>query len=242
MTHRLLIAEDDPHTRAALEELASADGYEVVAVGDGLSAKRAIDARPFDLICLDVMMPMTNGFDLCKHIRSTDHHTPIIFITAKGEEIDKVVGFELGADDYISKPFGSHEVLARIKAVLRRCSRTTVATDKTAPVEPTAHDAFQMGDLQVVPSKLRAYRNEDPIPLSAREMQILILLHQANGDVVSRRTLYQCCWDAVAVPNSRTVDQTVSQLRKRIEQDVKQPKIIRTVYGVGYRFENEEQA
>ena len=133
MSQRILVAEDDRHTRAALDELLSAEGYQVTAVGDGLSASREVQSHAFDLICLDVMMPIKSGFDVCRKIRETDSRIPIIFITAKGEEIDKVVGFEIGADDYISKPFGSHEVVARVKAVLRRCSPATESPWRCSP-------------------------------------------------------------------------------------------------------------
>ncbi|EGF29908.1 response regulator transcription factor [Rhodopirellula baltica] len=234
---RILIAEDDRHTRAALEELLGAEGYDVATVGDGLSASKMIESKNFDLVCLDVMMPMKSGFDVCRLLRAEDHRTPVIFITAKGDEIDKVVGLELGADDYISKPFGSHEVIARVKAVLRRCQPEPSQTPSVK--DPTTHVAFNMDDLQVTPAKLRATRGETTIELTARELQILILLHDADGDVVHRQTLFQECWGHNRVPNSRTVDQTVSQLRKRIEIDPKHPRIIQTVYGIGYRCECE---
>lgn len=236
MTQRILVAEDDRHTRAALCELLETEGFEVVAVGDGLSADRAIGAARFDLLCLDVMMPIKSGFDLCRQLRKTDKRTPVIFITAKGESIDKIIGFELGADDYISKPFGSHEVIARVKAVLRRCSpeNQSIAPEK---IDPSVENDFAMADVRVQPSKMRACRGDTMMDLTARELQILIVLHRACGDVVSRQSLYRQCWDSDRVPNSRTVDQTVSQLRKRIELDPKKPAIIETVYGVGYRYD-----
>ncbi|PHQ36248.1 response regulator transcription factor [Rhodopirellula bahusiensis] len=234
---RILIAEDDRHTRAALEELLQAEGYDVATVGDGLSASKMMESKKFDLVCLDVMMPMKSGYDVCRLLRANDKQTPVIFITAKGEEIDKVVGFELGADDYISKPFGSHEVIARVKAVLRRCQPETSSAPDSK--DPTAHLAFNMDNLQITPAKLRATRGDTVIELTARELQILILLHDADGDVVHRQTLFQECWGQNRVPNSRTVDQTVSQLRKRIEIDPKHPRIIQTVYGIGYRCECE---
>ncbi len=237
MTQRILIAEDDRHTRAALGELLQDEGFEVITVGDGMSAMRSIETNAFDLICLDVMMPMKSGFDVCRNLRKTNPRTPVIFITAKGEEIDKVVGFELGADDYISKPFGSHEVIARVKAVLRRCSSNTGADDADV-IDPSTVNDFQMAGLRVQPSKMRACRDDQPaIELTMRELQILVALFRARGDVVSRRTLYRLCWDNDRIPNSRTVDQTVSQLRKRIERDAKHPLIIETVYGVGYRHD-----
>ena len=241
MSHRILIAEDDPNTRGALREIIGLEGYEVVTAADGLAAKRQLESLTFDLLCLDVMMPTHSGFDLCRWVRQRDAVTPIIFITAKGDEIDKVVGFELGADDYICKPFGSHEVVARIRAVLRRCAPQTQPADTTgeatAASDPTSHASFPMGDLLIHPAKLRACRGNKEIRLTPRELHILILLHQADGDVVSRNALYQQAWEAESIPNSRTVDQTLSQLRKRIEVDAKHPRIIQTVYGIGYRYD-----
>jgi DNA-binding response OmpR family regulator len=159
---------------------------------------------------------------------------PILFITAKGEEIDKVVGLELGADDYIVKPFGGKEVLARIRAVARRCFRQPGET----PHEPPATDEpFTMRNLEVIPRQLRAKRGGKTIELSPRELRILRLLARRPGEVVDRDQLFRAGWNENHIPNSRTLDQTISQLRKRIETDPKHPRIIQTVYGVGYRFE-----
>lgn len=237
MTTRILIAEDDRHTRAALEELLRDEGYEVTSVPDGMSAIQAIESKSFDLVCLDIMMPMKSGFDVGRKLRRKDTKTPIIFITAKGEEIDKVLGFEIGADDYISKPFGSHEVIARVKAVLRRCQPDSAHPGETD--DPTLHASFTMDDLKIVPAKMRATRGGQTVELTVRELHILVLLHDADGDVIHRSTLFEKCWGYDRVPNSRTVDQTVSQLRKRIERDPKHPRIIQTVYGIGYRFDPE---
>ncbi|QDV61168.1 response regulator transcription factor [Crateriforma conspicua] len=235
MTPRILIAEDDRHTRSALQELLESEGYHVAAFGDGLSAADAIKQHAFDLLCLDVMMPIKSGFDLCRQVRQHDQRTPIIFITAKGEQIDKVIGFEIGADDYIAKPFGSHEVIARVKAVLRRCYPESSGTSHDE-CEVTQHPPFEMSDLRVIPSQMKAVRGEQTYDLTRREILILTMLFDANGDVVSRKDLYHRCWGTDKMPNSRSVDQTVSQLRKAIECDPKQPVIIQTVYGVGYRY------
>lgn len=235
MIRRILIAEDDVHTRSAIQELLAGEGHDVTAVGDGLSAKRALQAGRFDLVCLDVMMPMKSGFDVCKELRVKDRRVPVIFITAKGEEIDKVVGFELGADDYISKPFGSHEMIARVKAVLRRCYPEDDETSDSSTADLGDTPDFRLADLTVQPAKMRACRGDRVIDLSSRELQILISLHRARGDVISRQTLYRQCWSGQRIPSSRTIDQTISQLRKRIEHDPKNPQIILTVYGVGYR-------
>ncbi len=179
-------------------------------------------------------MPGLCGLDLCRHLRQASPRMPILFITAKAEEIDKVVGLELGADDYIVKPFGTKEVIARIRAVMRRCFPPEEANEVKVSF---SEDEFQMHDLHVMPRALRAARGEETFELTAREIRILQLLAQHQGEVVSREQLFRIGWNEHHIPNSRTLDQTVSQLRKRIEHDPKHPQIIQTVYGVGYRFE-----
>lgn len=237
MNLEILVAEDDANTRAALCEVLRTEGHEVIEAADGKQAKFLFDKRQPDLACLDVMMPGLSGFDLCRHFRTVAPKMPILFITAKAEEIDKVVGLELGADDYIVKPFGTKEVIARIRAVARRCIRDFESTSEV-PVIP--QQDFQMGDLTVLPSRLRAKRGSTTIELTARELKILQLLASKPGEVVDRNELFRFVWGSNHVPNSRTLDQTISQLRKRVELDSKHPQIIQTVYGVGYRFETDE--
>lgn len=233
MSFKILIAEDDPNTRAALAEVLRSDGHTVTEACDGLHAKSLFDKTPPDLACLDVMMPGISGYDLCRHIRKTHARLPVLFITAKAEEIDKVVGLELGADDYIVKPFGAKEVLARIRAVARRC--IVQADEVHTPVLPQGN--FTMNGLDVIPKQLRAKRDCEVIELTPRELRILQLLSSKPGEVISRHELFRVAWEENHVPNSRTLDQTISQLRKRIESDPKNPTIIQTVYGAGYRFE-----
>lgn len=199
-----------------------------------MQAKFLFDARPPDLACLDVMMPGMSGFDLCRHFRKACPRMPILFITAKAEEIDKVVGLELGADDYIVKPFGTKEVIARIRAVARRC---LPAEEKVEQEAALSDEDFDMADLNVMPRALRAKRGADVIELTAREVRILQLMANNQGKVVTREEMFRIGWNERHIPNSRTLDQTISQLRKRIEHDPKNPRIIQTVYGVGYRFE-----
>jgi DNA-binding response OmpR family regulator len=235
----ILVAEDDPHTRAALAEILCSQGHRVTEAADGEQAKFLFDRKPPDLACLDVMMPGLSGFDLCRHFRSVSPRMPILFITAKAEEIDKVVGLELGADDYIVKPFGAKEVVARIRAVARRCIHDFDKADRDPPL-PTSD--FWMDDLQVMPAQMRARRGEMTIELTHRELRILQLLSSRGGEVIDRAELFRIGWGQQHLPNSRTLDQTISQLRKRIERDIKNPKIIQTVYGVGYRFQPQHEA
>ena len=226
---KVLIAEDDRHTREGLEEILEGEGYQVVTAEDGTQALEAFEREKPDFVCLDIMMPGTSGYDVCKEIRARNASVPLVFISAKSEEIDKVLGLELGADDFIVKPFGVKEVIARIRAVTRRC----LAGDRKK-VPP---DSFTLGDLQVSPSQLRARRGDQVIELSLREVRILDLFHRNPGVVLDRNTLFNECWGQNYLPSSRTLDQHVSKLRKRIEIDPKNPVIIRTVHGAGYRYD-----
>lgn len=226
---KILIAEDDNHTREALREVLSLEGFEVVTASDGLQAVDFFRATRPDFVCLDVMMPGQNGYEVCKQIRRMDERVPILFLTAKSEEIDTVLGLELGADDYMTKPFGVKEIIARIRAIMRRTASRGSAK--------AGEDDFFMDDLRIVPSELRAYRGEIEMPLSPRDVKVLHLLFERRGKVVDRNTLADEVWGVDYFPESRALDQHISQLRKRIERDPASPRIIRTVHGAGYRFE-----
>jgi DNA-binding response OmpR family regulator len=226
---KVLIAEDDPHTRSGLAEILEAEGYATVAAGDGAEALRQFARESPDVVCLDIMMPGASGYDVCREIRRSDPAVPVIFISAKSEEIDKVVGLELGADDFIVKPFGVREVVARIRAVTRR--RYAAAPAQVRPA------TFRIGDLEVFPAELRARRGATTIELSLRDISILALLQACKGAVVTRDTFFRHCWGLDHVPNSRTLDQHIAQLRKRIEIDPRRPAIILTVHGSGYRHD-----
>ncbi len=233
MRMTVLVSEDDPLTRRGLCEVLREEGFETLEAADGHQAWDQFRRHAPDFVCLDVMLPGMSGYDVCRKIRSANPDVPVVFITAKGEEIDKVVGLELGADDYIVKPFGIKEVIARVRAVARRCLRGhghEVQSD-LPPIE------FQMGSLVVNPTELRAHRGDEQFDLSLREMKILVMLFRSAGKVVDRNTLMNFAWNQEYLPSSRTLDQHISQLRKRIEIDPKNPTIIQTVHGAGYRFE-----
>lgn len=232
-TLKLLIAEDDANIARGLAELLSGEGYQVHVAADGQAALDLFRAERPDLVLLDIMMPRMNGYDVCREIRRTDAHTAILFLSAKSEEIDRVIGLELGADDFINKPFGVKEVIARIRAVSRRC----LATRAAAPSAPAPTASFRIGDLEVFPAELRARRDGAVIDLSLRDVRILALLQREAGRVVDRDLFFRECWGLDHMPNSRTLDQHISKLRRRIERDAEAPVIIRTVHGVGYRHE-----
>lgn len=228
---KILIAEDDDHTRDALREVLTMEGYEVIAASDGLQAVDFFRVESPDFVCLDVMMPGLNGYEVCRQIRKHDEKVPILFLTAKAEEIDTVLGLELGADDYMTKPFGVKEIIARIRAILRRTAMRSGAGTKAED------ETFTMDDLRIVPAELRAYRDKQEIQLSPRDVKLLRLLHDRRGKVINRNTLADEVWGVDFFPESRALDQHISQLRKRVEKDPSQPRIIRTVHGAGYRFE-----
>lgn len=232
MRMSVLVAEDDPLTRRGLAEVLQQEGFATIQAADGVQAWELYQQHAPDFVCLDVMMPGKSGYDLCRLIRNSNPNVPIVFITAKGEEVDKVVGLELGGDDYIVKPFGLKEVVARVRAVARRCLAT-----KSESGQPLSDREFAMGNLIVCPAELRARRHDEIFDLSLREVKILTLLFRSAGSVVSRNDLMNYAWNHDYMPSSRTLDQHISQLRKRIEPDPKKPTLIQTVHGVGYRFD-----
>lgn len=226
---KIMVVEDDARTRKGLVEILVQEGYDTCTAANGREALAVFVKEKPDAVCLDIMMPDLSGYDVCREIRKTNSSLPILFISAKSEEVDKVLGLELGADDYISKPFGVKEVVARIRAVTRRCLKEHPPT----PSPPS----FLMADLKVVPAELRVYRGKKGIEVSLRDMRILQLLYDNRGRVLDRNTLFDVCWGIHYMPNSRSLDQHISQLRKRIEIDPADPKIIRTVHNAGYRYE-----
>ena len=227
---KVLVAEDDHFIREGLKELLEAEGYDCVAAEDGDQAIDYFRSESPDFILLDIMMPNKDGYAVCKIIRQENEQIPIVFVSAKSEEIDQVVGLELGADDYILKPFGKKEIIARIRAISRRCLSTQNAGQQT-------DNEFKMQHLTVYPDQLRAESDGKIIELSLRDIKILELLHQNKSKVVDRDALFNYCWSRNYLPSSRTLDQHVSKLRQLIEIDPKNPGIIKTVHGVGYRFD-----
>ena len=226
---KVLIVEDDENIRNGLCEIFEGEGFETLGAGNGKAGLKLFETEAPDFACLDIMLPGMNGYDICREIRKQNSQIPVIFISAKSEEIDRVLGLELGADDYIMKPFGIREVSARIRAVARRCLQQKPADDRKGP--------FTIGDLEVHPDELRCSRGDEQIDLSLRDVKLLEIFHQNPGKVLDRHALFCHAWGLNHLPNSRTLDQHISQLRKRIEHDPKNPAIIQTVHGIGYRYE-----
>lgn len=220
----LLLADDDPITLDALAACLRPEGFQVLLAKDGAEALTLWQKHKPDLLCLDIMMPGVDGYEVCRRVREKDGRMPVLFLSAKSEEIDVVVGLRLGADDFVRKPFGKHELIARIHSALRR-----VSTAKT----PAA--CFEMGVLRVFPDELRAQRGEEAsVDLTPREVALLKLLHERRGQALSRDVILDACWGLDYMPESRTLDQHIAKLRKKIEQEPEE--FIETVRGVGYRW------
>ena len=225
---KILIDEDDDNIRYGLVEALSREGYCLVAAGNGKAALIQYAQEKPDFIILDIMMPEMDGYSVCREIRKHDELIPIVFLSAKDTEIDRVVGLELGADDYISKPFGVHEIRARIKAIAKRRLRCLPENEQKN---------FSFGDLTISPRELCAWRGTHRLELSLREVRIIECLYQYKNQVVTRDMLFNAAWGYDHMPNSRTLDQHISKLRKLIELNANDPVLIRTVHGAGYRYQ-----
>ena len=225
---RILIIEDEPSMRMGLEDNLDYEGYRVESAGDGNEGLQKITKEQYDLVLLDVMLPGMSGFDICRHLRKNGNHVPIILLTAKGEEIDKVLGLELGADDYITKPFSLRELMARIKAVLRRGSGTD---------EENEESNIGIGKLSVDFNSYDAQGAGESIKMSHKEFEVLRYLYEHRQQTVSRFDLLDNIWGYEdEQPTTRTVDNFIVKLRQKIEQNPNDPHIILTVHGIGYKM------
>lgn len=229
-TH-ILVAEDDTHIRTGLVDTLESEGYTVSAAADGAQALACFDAHRPDLVLLDVMMPELSGYDVCRALRLRDAAVPVIMVTAKTEEIDVVVGLELGADDYVTKPFGIHELLARISAVLRRTGRGAAATADATPPPP-----FEFGAATVDPARYEIRHAEGTSHLTPTEMKLIECIHAHPDVVLTRDQLLNEVWGIDYYGTTRTLDQHVARLRKKIEPNPATPRYLITVHGVGYRY------
>ncbi len=227
MAKRILLVEDEPGLQLTLADRLRSEGYEVEVAGDGDTGYERATEETFDLIVLDVMLPGKNGFDVCRDLRRDGVTQPILMLTARDQVADKVVGLKLGADDYLTKPFESLELLARIEALLRR-SATSATTHST--------DSYEFGDVTVDFRKAEVVRAGTPVQLSAREFQLLRYFIENRDSVLSRDELLNNVWGYAAMPSTRTVDVHVAWLRRKIEANPKHPEHIRTVHGMGYKF------
>ena len=231
---RILVTEDDHNIRTGLIDTLESEGYHAEGAADGIKALKMFKQDKYDLVILDIMMPGKSGYDVCREIRRKNEDVPVIILTAKGEEIDKVVGLQLGADDYITKPFGVHELLARISAVLRRSMRSA----KPVVQEDKIPDSFTFGSVLIDAIQYRIKKGKRVVDLSDRELQLLKYFYSHPNEVLSRDRLLNAVWGIDFFGTTRTLDQHIAQLRKKIEKDPGHPIVITTVHGVGYRYES----
>jgi DNA-binding response OmpR family regulator len=226
---RILVVEDDPALREGLEDLLSGDGHEVTTVADGLDAVEVGRSEAYDVVLLDLMLPRLDGIEVCRRLRLARPALPILMLTARGAEEDKVRGLRSGADDYVTKPFGARELLARVEALGRRAA--------ALPAEPELVHAdgcvFDLGRCQ-------AQREEQSFTLTAREVGILRWLYRHRERSISRAELLEQVWGTVGSLQTRTVDMTIAKLRQKIERNPAQPRIIKTITGVGYAWAKDE--
>jgi two-component system alkaline phosphatase synthesis response regulator PhoP len=222
---KILVVEDEPNMVVGLRDNFEFEGYEVLTARDGVEGlELALQESP-DLVVLDVMMPRMSGLEVCKQLRAQRASIPIIMLTARGQEVDKVVGLELGADDYVTKPFSIRELLARVKAVLRRTS-----------VVPKDQDQHSFGDVEVDLRRCREVRSGQALDVSSKEFELLKYFICHAGETLSRHQLLEDVWGYEHYPTTRTVDTHLVRLRQKLEPNPEQPQYFLTVHGTGYRF------
>ncbi len=222
---KILIVEDEPNMVAGLRDNFEFEGYSVITAGDGQEGlDRALSDLP-DLVVLDVMMPKLSGLDVCKQLKAKRPSVPVIMLTARGQEVDKVVGLELGADDYVTKPFSIRELLARVKAVLRR-SRAL----------PKDQECYAFSDVEINLRSVQVHRKGKPVDFSAKEFELLKYFLCHPGETLTRDRLLEDVWGYEHYPTTRTVDAHIVHLRQKLEPNPEEPRYILTVHGMGYKF------
>ena len=229
MKKHLLVVEDDAHIRLGLCDALRAEGYQISECGNGAQAVPLLRQQKCDLVILDIMLPGKSGYDVCREIRGSKNRVPILLLSAKGQEVDKVVGLELGADDYVTKPFSLRELLARIHALLRRAEPGGGATD--------IPDEIHFGSVRVDSKALRGKRGKESFELTPRELKVLALLYRERGNAVPRETILNEVWGIEYYGTTRTLDQLIVKLRQKIEATPGEPEHLLTVHSLGYRLE-----
>ena len=222
---KILIVEDEPDMILGLKDNFEFEGYEVITAADGPAGLDRARATKPDLIILDIMLPKLSGLEVCKTLRGEGYLSPIIMLTARGQEIDKVVGLELGADDYVTKPFSIRELLARVRAILRRTEGKKKRLER-----------YRFADIDLDFEVYRAKKGADPLDLSPREFELLRYLIERKGETVSRDRLLEDVWGYESYPSTRTVDTHIAKLRAKIGDSGSEPRYILTIHGSGYKF------
>ncbi|WP_153721447.1 response regulator transcription factor [Sporosarcina cascadiensis] len=230
---KILVVEDEQSIVTLLQYNLEQAGYQVYVARDGNTAVSMTLSEKPDLLLLDIMLPGMDGMDVCKTLRQEKVHTPILMLTAKGDEFDKVLGLELGADDYLTKPFSPREVMARVKAILRRIE----LQDSLSVKEPEEQVEVRAGKLVIYPEKVEAFMQEKLLDLTPKEFELLLYLVRHSGKVLHREQLLDAIWNYEYTGDSRIVDVHISHLREKIETDTKNPVYIKTIRGFGYKFD-----
>lgn len=228
---RILIVDDEESIVTLLKYNIEQAGFETEACYDGMTALNLAQNKDFDLIVLDIMLPEMDGVEVCKQLRQKQIETPILMLTARDEEYDRILGLELGADDYLTKPFSPREVVARIKAILRRAKKSTESNENT----------IRIGDLVIYRDKYEVYLKDKPLEFTPKEFELLLYLTKHKGKVLSRDQLLNEVWNYDFVGDTRIVDVHVSHLREKIEPNTKKPVYIKTIRGLGYKFEEPKE-
>lgn len=232
MSRTILIVEDEPSIVTLIKYNLEKEGFTTEVAMNGEDAIKIAESNPeIDLIVLDLMLPKMDGIEVCKTLRMNQNFVPIIMLTAKDAEYDKIHGLEMGADDYLTKPFSPKELIARINAILRRTELQTNEENNEAA-------SINIGDLEIYPKKFEAYFKGELLELTRKEFELLVYLAEHKGQILSREQLLSSVWDYDFVGDTRIVDVQVSHLREKIEEDTKHPQYIKTVRGFGYKMED----
>lgn len=232
MSQKVLVVDDEQSIVTLLKYNLEQAGYIVDVAYDGEEALEKVNATNPELVVLDVMLPKKDGIEVCKTIRSDKNLVPILMLTAKDDEFDRVLGLELGADDYMTKPFSPREVVARVKAILRRSAMVTEAAQSE-----NDEDDILIGSIRIRPEYFEVYREDELLELTPKEFELLLYLIERQGRVITREHMLNSVWNYEFAGDSRIVDVHISHLRDKLEENPKQPKLIKTVRGLGYKLE-----
>ncbi|WP_025904306.1 response regulator transcription factor [Mammaliicoccus sciuri] len=230
MSQKVLVVDDEQSIVTLLKYNIEQAGYQVIVAYDGVQALEKVNEEKPDLVVLDVMLPEKDGIEVCKTIRSDKNQVPILMLTAKDDEFDRVLGLELGADDYLTKPFSPREVVARVKAILRRVGQVE---NKNLDDD----EDIILGAIRIRPDFFEVYRNDELLELTPKEFELLLYLIERQGRVITREHMLNSVWNYEFAGDSRIVDVHISHLRDKLEENPKQPQFIKTVRGLGYKLE-----
>ncbi|NLP51940.1 MULTISPECIES: response regulator transcription factor [unclassified Bacillus (in: firmicutes)] len=239
MNKKILIVDDEQSIVTLLQYNLQQAGYDVSVAMDGEEGLNKAMEERFDMIVLDLMLPKKDGIEVCKELRQHKIHTPILMLTAKDDEFDKVLGLELGADDYMTKPFSPREVVARVKAILRRMQQMSGNTE-AQKVEEDTSEKIVIGDVKILPEHYEAYFRDERLELTPKEFELLVYLSKNKGRVLTRDQLLSAVWNYDFAGDTRIVDVHISHLREKIETDTKKPTYIKTIRGLGYKLEEQK--